>query len=151
MPNEEPRFEPLSDSERSWLDANMRVACSFVKLYAGLVHVEGVPAPEALDRAWTAWIAQWDATAAEGREDPNPIVNAVGVALGQHLVDSLALTWAVATDPYGTELAVHGDPGNVVVFPTNLVGKRFANRTTGFIAPLIEQLCADVRRIRQGT
>lgn len=121
---------------------------SFAKLYDGGQDVEGVPTAAALDRAWSAWLAQWESTPAETREDPNPFINAVGIALGQHLVDALGLRWVIVTDQYGTEVAVHGDPGNVLIFPPNLVGKRFASRTTGFIAPLIEQVCADIGRSR---
>jgi hypothetical protein len=148
MTDGEQRIEPLSASEMKWLDTNLALSRSFVNRHDGGTVVEGVPTAAALDRAWSAWLAEWESAPAETREDPNPILNAVGVALGQHLVDVLGLRWAIVTDPYGTEVAVHGEPGEVLLFPPNLVGKRFANRTTGFIAPLLAQVCADVRCIR---
>ncbi len=92
--------------------------------------------------AWSAWLPHWEV------HDPNAIINAVGMAIGEHLIAELCLQWVLATDEYRTELAVHGEPNNVLVFPANLVGRRFENRTTGFIAPLLKQMCEHVRRLR---
>jgi hypothetical protein len=136
-----PRIEPLGDGERKWIEAHLRIARSFVAEYAQ-VETETLPTPEALDGAWSAWLAQWE------RHDPNHIINAVGMAIGEHLIAELGLAWVLATDEYGTELAVHGEPNNVLIFPANLVGKRFESRTTNFIAPLLKQMCEDVRRLR---
>jgi hypothetical protein len=82
------------------------------------------------------------------RHDPNHIINAVGIAIGEHLVAALDLRWVVASDDYGTELAVHGEPGSVIVYPANLVAKRFESRTARFIAPLVRQMVEDIRRVR---
>ncbi len=136
-----PRIEPLGDAERKWIDAHLRIARSFVAGYAR-VEIEPLPPAEALDAAWSAWLPDWE------RHDPNNIINAVGVVIGEHLIAALGLQWVLATDEYGTELAVHGEPNNVLVFPANVVAKRFESRTTGFIAPLLEKMCEDVRRLR---
>ncbi len=135
-------IEPLGDGERTWIESHLRIARSFVALYTGIEPTGALPTLEALDDAWAAWLAEWE------RFDPNHIINAVGVVIGEHLIAALGLTWLVATDERGTELAVHGEPNNVLVFPANLVGKRFEGRKTGFIAPLLEQIVTDVRRVR---
>jgi hypothetical protein len=144
------RVEHPNEAEQKWIAANLRVSRSFANAYAGHQVADGVPPVEILDRAWTAWLGQWDAQPEGSREDPNPIVNAVGIAFGQHLVNALGLEWAVVTDQYGTEMAVHGNPGNIVVFPANLVAKRFESRTTGFIVPLFLRMCADIQPLRGG-
>ena len=138
----DPRLEPLGDGEREWIESHLRIARSFVALYTGVEPSEALPTPEALDAAWAAWLPQWE------RFDPNHIINAVAMVLGEHLIAAVGLAWCVATDDQGTELAVHGEPNNVLVFPANLVGKRFVSRTTGFIAPLLEQMVLEIRRIR---
>jgi Domain of unknown function (DUF3806) len=147
--NSPPRIEPINEGERQWIEANLRVSRSFVAAYAGEQVVEGAPSPLALERAWDAWLESWESEPAESRDDPNPIINAVGIAVGQLLVSELGLAWVVATDEYGTEIAVYGNPGDVLVFPPNLVGKRFESRTTGFIVSIVDQLRADIRRMQE--
>jgi hypothetical protein len=61
------------------------------------------------------------------------------------LIAALGLGWVVAQR---TELAVHGDPCNVLIFPARLVGKRFHTREKRFVAPLLTPICEDVRRVR---
>jgi hypothetical protein len=138
----DPRIEALSERERTWIAAHLRIARSFVGAYAGIEPPEGLPTLDDLDAAWSAWLPQWES------HDPNSIINAVGSALGEHLVAALGLEWVVVTDEHGTELAVHGEPYNVIVFPANLVGKRFQTRTTDFIAPLVKQMVEEVKRMR---
>ncbi len=70
------RIEALGDGERKWIEAHLRIARSFVALYAGIEPTDALPTPEALDAAWTAWLPQWD------RHDPNHIINAVGAVIG---------------------------------------------------------------------
>ncbi len=136
------RIEPLGAGERKWIESHLRIARSFVAEYAGIEVADALPTPEALDAAWAAWLPHWE------RHDPNHIINAVGMVIGEHLIAALGLAWAAATDEHGTELAVHGEPNNVLIFPANLVGKRFEARKADFIADLLGQIVRDVRRIR---
>lgn len=79
------------------------------------------------------------------------MINALGLAFGQYLVDRLGLVWKLVEDEHGTEVAVHGQVGDVLVFPPNLVAKRLEDRVTGFFVPVaaqIEQQVADVRSAR---
>jgi Domain of unknown function (DUF3806) len=46
----------------------------------------------------------------------------------------------VVSDEHGTEMAVHREAGDVLVFPANLVAKRWETRHTGFLRPLYDQV-----------
>jgi len=120
-----------NSSELDWIAQNLATARELAKEYVS--HPENEPlTPENLDEAFAAWLEEWSST----KGDPNPVINAFGIAFGQYLVDNLGLQWAVVTDSHGTEIAVHGSPGDQLVFPPNLVAKRFVKRQTGFMVPL---------------
>ncbi len=136
----------LNDSERSWLEAHLQVARTFVETYAVAPSVgpsRRSLTPETLDAAWNAWIP---AAAAEP-DMANTIVNATGAAFGQFLVDTAGFRWVVATDAYGTEMAVIALEGksDVVVHPMNLVAKRYETKETGFIRPVLEGIRRQVQ------
>ena len=67
----------LNDAERSWLEAHLQVARSFVETYATDAS-RGTLTPETLDAAWSAWIP----TALDQPDMANTIVNATGAAFG---------------------------------------------------------------------
>ena len=114
-------------------------------LVAHYLRVEVKPPadPESLDLAYGAWLSLW-----RKREDPNPAINAFGVAFGQYLVENLEMKWAVVTDDHGSEIAVHGQPGDVLIYPPNLVAKRFEKRQTGFFNPVFLDLEKRLARLR---
>lgn len=56
------------------------------------------------------------------------MVQAIGFAFGIHLCDRWQMSWVTATDPWGTDIAVHGEPGNVLLFPTDFVSERHPER-----------------------
>ena len=131
-------------AELDWIAQNLASARELAKEFGTQGENENL-APNILDEAFVGWLEQWDST----KEDPNPAINAFGIAFGQSLVDTLGLHWAVVTDSQGTEIAVHGSPGDILIFPPNLVAKRFAKRQTGFMAPLFESIAADVEKVRK--
>jgi hypothetical protein len=92
-------------------------------------------------------LAQHDAES----EDPNPVINAFGIAFGQYLVDQLQMTWVVASDQHGTEMAVHGQPGDILVYPPNLVAKRYTARETVFFAALFTEFQSQIKIVRSQT
>ena len=81
--------------------------------------------------------------------DPNGLINAIGIAFGQVLVDRLGFRWVIATDDYGTDLGVVAaeGTGDVLVYPANFVAKRFEERRTGFIVEAVRLIATDLRRI----
>ncbi len=138
------KLSDLNPSEMSWVSENVGAARQAV-VASGYPLADGAPVdPPALDAAWTAWLSRWVA----GTEDANPSVNMFGVAFGQYLVDHLGLSWKVVEDEYGTEMAVHGQPGDILVFPPNLVAKRLESRTTDFFVPVAAGIEAQVAKVR---
>lgn len=72
----------------------------------------------------------------------------MGIGLGEYLARAAGLSWTVSTDEYGTELALHGQPGDILMFPLNAVSKRWAEGTIGFIVDFAGQTLASVENIR---
>ena len=132
------KIEPPDDAEIEWVLTNVTA----IREAAG-----GVAGPAKIDELYAGWFEEWAGQPDEDREDPNPMINAFGLAFGQVLVDELGLEWAVVTDEHGTEIAVHGKPHDLIVFPPNLVAKRF-ERATHFLAPIYEGIGKQVADLR---
>ena len=65
-----------------------------------------------------------------------------------HVYDDRGLEWKVVQDEGGTEMAVWGKVGDVLVFPANLVGKRYVARTTDFFEGIASQISDRVRQVQ---
>ncbi|MBT2585355.1 DUF3806 domain-containing protein [Arthrobacter sp. ISL-95] len=77
----------------------------------------------------------------DGTTDPEPYINAAGVAFGEHLVRTTPLRWVVAEDSTGRELAVHSERTNFFVYPLDAVQKRWVRGEGGeFITTLAGQV-----------
>jgi hypothetical protein len=76
-------------------------------------------------------------------------VNAIGVAFGQHLAGRAELEWVIATDDQGSDLALHGQPGDILVYPANAVAKRVVDGEHAFIRPLLEALVDSIEQRRR--
>jgi Domain of unknown function (DUF3806) len=136
------RIERPNDAEHAWLEQNLRMAADLAQRYTGVPH--GLPSLVSLG----ATFARWGAAPAEDREDANLVVNALGIALGQHLVNEVGLHWAVVSDESGTDLAVHGEVGEILVFPTSATAKRCESGDYEFFQWFFDQLCQDIGHIR---
>ena len=138
------KIEQLTEAEHEWIRQQIAVAQSFVQESSGVSKAE-LPSPEELDRAFTAWWPNHDPPEA------NAIVNCLGIAMGQHIVDRTGLGWVIASDKYGTELAIYGLPGrgDVLLYPQNLVAKRYETGGAPFVADLINKLCDDIARAQK--
>ncbi|MCU1370750.1 MAG: hypothetical protein JWO77_1944 [Ilumatobacteraceae bacterium] len=137
-----PELSPLSIAESQWRGQQLEAARRLVERYCDTSQMP--PSLASLDDAVEAWFADH----ADDRPDVNDLVNAVGVGLGHHLVSATGLTWVMATDDAGTELAIHGEPGDVLVHPCNLVAKRIVTGETGFVGPVHDELVARIRAIQ---
>jgi hypothetical protein len=133
------KIEPLNASEKGWLEENPRRLRTFAGKPAD--HRFSLPEIDALYRDWR--------TGDHKDEDPNPMINAFGTAFGQHFVDQLSMSWSVVTDEHGTEMAVTAQPGDIVVFPPNFVGKRYASGEVGFFEPGFDAMAKDIARVRE--
>jgi uncharacterized protein DUF3806 len=100
---------------------------------------------ESMDRAFAAWLASGPQSAAE----INETINVVGAVLGDVLCREAGFAWVIASDEYGTDLAVRALPGqgDVLVYPANFVAKRWERRETGFLANSCKAIAADTKAI----
>jgi len=133
------KIESPNAGELRWLDENLNRLREFAEKPAG--HHFSL---SELDGVFRDWIASRRAD-----EDPNPMINAFGTAFGQYLVDRLSMAWSVLTDEHGTEMAVCGQPGDVLVFPPNFVAKRFAAKEVGFFESTFRSMAADIEAARK--
>jgi hypothetical protein len=60
----------------------------------------------------------------------------------------LAERYTIATDEFGSDLALHGQPGDILVFPANTVAKRVAGGEEGFVTALHSALVAGIAERR---
>ena len=79
----------------TWIEENLRKARQIIGKEEGeIIELKD------LDEAFGQWLDTHDLK----KEDPNPFINAFGIAFGQLLVDDLGLEWAVVMD----EQHLHG-------------------------------------------
>jgi hypothetical protein len=138
------KLDALSDKEHAWIADNLSRALTMAKKYGGDAEAATRPTLAGLDGLWSTWTV----ALRESGQNPNALINMVGVAFGQHLVDELGLSWVIASDEHGTDLAVHGPQGNVLVFPCNLVAKRWQSGESEFVARVGAEMIRDIRRMR---
>jgi hypothetical protein len=136
------RIDPLNANEAAWINTQLENASKFVEGFSP-GDVEQLHTLSALDRAFAAWIASEPV----GTDLINAVINYVGTAFGQALVDGIGLKWVIATDDQGSELAVYGSPGrgDILVYPANFVAKRWERRETNFLEKAYQQIQQDVR------
>ena len=96
----------------------------------------GEVTPSVLDEVWIDLRASLTASNAD-EQAVNNAINGVGLTFGQILVDRLGMEWGIATDDQGTDIAVRGKSG-WLVYPTNVVRKRYGNDESGFLMALFQ-------------
>jgi hypothetical protein len=140
------KVDNLTGKEEAWVAGQLDAAASFVEAYSP--GDAGQPLSlAALDRAFAAWLA----TNESNTELINGVINCVGVAFGQFLVDGLGLKWVIATDAQGSDLAVYGLPrrGDVLVYPATFVAKRWERRETHFLEASYRRIAEQVASLRR--
>ena len=125
----------LTDGERAWLARSEAQLRAFAKSLGTTEDAWRPLDPPALDWTWAAWLA----VHVRDQEDPTPIVNAFGVALGQYLADRFNLAWRVVQDGDDTEFAIYGPPGDLLIFPPLLVAGHYADGETRFFVRIEEE------------
>jgi hypothetical protein len=139
----EQRIEPLNDAEQRWVSAEVGNARTLVdQLSPGDAGARLTPA--VLDRAYKAARA----SAGQDADAANAIINSVGMAFGQYLVEQLGFKWVAVFDKDGSEIAVVALPGqaDMLVFPPNLVAKRWASGTTDFLGFVYKGIEEELRK-----
>jgi len=137
------KIEQLTAGEHEWIEQQIAIAREFVQRILNK-ETEELPSTEDLDQAFNSWLN----SRTHDPFDANSVINCVGIAFGQHLVDSTPLEWVIASDAYGTELALYGLPGegDVLVYPQNFVAKRYESNVGIFIVESVNQIRSDVSR-----
>jgi hypothetical protein len=131
---------PVNDAEQRWIDDQLkRLRTSGVDL------ADPVQLGAYYDRLLGHWLE-----AGAGRPDPNPDINLIGIALGEHLRHRTGLQWAVVTDAEGAEIALYGQPGDILIYPTNAVAKRWVAHQAGFLPGFADEVVRSVEEIRSG-
>lgn len=138
------QIHALNESETAWVNIQLKNATKFVECFSP--EDAGQPLTlAALDRAFAEWIAS------EPTETDliNAVINYVGIAFGQALVDGIGLKWVIAIDGQGSDLAVYGFPGrgDVLVYPANFVAKRWERCETAFLEKAYQEIGQHIRKV----
>ena len=130
-----PRYEELNDAEREWVAACIQAGRQMVVDYSPADSDRPLDVV-ALDNTYAAWLATGEADG----DRINQVINAIGFAFGQLLIDAAGFRWVVVTDQFGCDMGLLALPGkgDVLVCPTNMVAKRWQTRETMFLGPLFE-------------
>ncbi len=129
----------LTDAERNW------IADRLAQL-AALEALDLVRLGDLYDRRF----AEWQAAPQHDRFDPNEVISLVGVGFGEQLRRLADLQWVIATDHFGTDLALKGEPGEIFLFPLNMLAKRWEAGEVGFIPALATAASRSVDELRRG-
>jgi hypothetical protein len=128
-------LEP-TPAELNWIDEHVRIVREMAN---------GEVTAAELDSLWEPWIESWQ----PGAEDPNFFIDAFGLAFGQILADELRLEWKLVEDEHGSEIALHGSVGEILVFPTNTVAKRFVDRVARPFVELQDWYESQITEVRR--
>lgn len=142
----QPKIAQISAAEQHWITAQLASAQKFVAAFAPQ-HEEQPITLAVLDNAFATWLT----TETTESKVINGVINCVGVSFGQALVDGVGLSWVIATDKSGSDLAVHGLPGqgDILVYPANFVAKRWERRETNFLSAAYQQIAQQTQTVAQ--
>jgi hypothetical protein len=133
---------PVNNSEQGWIEDQLQ-----------RLRISGVDLddPAQLGEYYDRLLTHWLSTSDNGRPDPNPDINLIGIGLGEHLRHRTGLQWAVVTDADGAAIALHGQPGDILIYPTNAVAKRWVAHQAGFLPGFADEVVRSVEEIRSGS
>jgi hypothetical protein len=132
-----PAIEPLTAEEIAWVRSNI----------AGLIQDVRLNDIEDLGRHYDELLDAWVRLDESRRPDPHEIITQIGLGFGQYVADRAKLDWTVATDEHGPEIALHRVRGNVLIYPTDVVAKRWAAQERQALPGLARQMIATVEQI----
>jgi hypothetical protein len=139
----EERLE-LNEAERNWLDGLLAGGRAFVVSNGLHVADDELPTPQQLDEVFPLWARE----PVETRVHANDVVHVCGAVLGAHLCRELGLRWILVRVNDGTELAINGDPGDILIFPIIVTAKRLDRGELQFFEHFINRTIEEVNRIR---
>lgn len=127
-----PAFQDLTPGEMAWISDQLSLAVAF----AGGSASDELPSLDQFDAAFAQFVES------DAPEQANAVIWMLGVALGTHLIRGLGFEWVVATDDYGTDLAIlaRRGRGDLTMYPFDFVTKRWERRETWFLAAVPDQV-----------
>lgn len=130
-----PELSDLTRDERSWIADHLTLAANLG------FEVDDI---ESVRTMYERFASDWHATDKPERTDPNGVINMIGSAFGTHLERRTPLRWMVASDAHGNELVLHEPRTQMLIYPANLVAKRWVAASSG---DFITAMSADVMRL----
>ncbi|HEY3530604.1 MAG TPA: DUF3806 domain-containing protein [Nocardioides sp.] len=124
-----PAVERLTEDEVEWVRATI------AELAEQGVRLGDI---DDLGRHYDELLEGWLRLREADRPEPSGVLDQIGLAFGQHLADHTGLEWCVATDAQGVTIALHRPrtPGRVLLFPVDMVSKRWAAQETRVLPAL---------------
>jgi len=132
----------LTDTDRKWIGARATDARSLVTYLLRLPQSPEHLDAGLLDRAFRAWRHE-----RVGPEIPaQAIVECLGSAFGEYLVDTLKATWLVVEDNLGTDFAIREPRQALLTYPLAVVSKRLNSppEELSFFGPIADGLRGDL-------
>ncbi|GLI26612.1 hypothetical protein ARHIZOSPH14_08540 [Agromyces rhizosphaerae] len=125
-----PPLAELVEQEREWIDAHLDLVEGTGTDVADADQVRGL---------YEHWAGRWKRINPPERSDPRTRINALGVALGEHLVRCTSLEWRITTDEYRPELVVINPRSRTMLSPVQLVEQNWLAEKPGtFITEVVE-------------
>jgi hypothetical protein len=135
------RAEPTTTSER--VSGLTEVERDWIASLLAIVADAGTDIDDArqIRALYDDAVTRWHRVNPPERIDPEPMVNAIGTALGEHLARRMPLRWALTIGGGRTELGLVDGAGRVALVPTELVAEHWrARQDGGFITDIVEGL-----------
>jgi len=126
LPPTKATFSAPNASETDWMVSHLAFAaeCDF-----------DVDDPQQIGKFYETLLDSWRSSPEGSRSDPNTSINMLGTVFGEYLVRHTPLRWVIASDARSTELAVHDDRTDFLIYPANVVAKRWVKQETGAFIP----------------
>ena len=125
---EEPSFRALNERETEFIAGQVAAL--------GELSID-LRDPVAIGRAYDTVLADWTDIPEAERPNPTPSINLIGVALGEHLVEVSSVSWGIASDEFGVDLALLDEESGWMTFPISAVAKRWAENEEGSFIPAL--------------
>jgi hypothetical protein len=86
-------------------------------------------------------VMRWHRVNPPERVNPSPMINAIGIAIGEHVVRCTSLRWTLGVIDGRTELGLAEGASHVLLYPTELVAERWRAQQSGeFVIETVERL-----------
>ena len=127
-----PRLSELTDVEWNWIASLLAIVAD-----AG-TDVDDAAQIRAL---YDDSVMRWHRVNPPERVNPNPMINAIGTAIGEHLVRRTSLRWTLGVEDGRTELGLADGASHVLLYPTLVVAERWQAQQSGeFVIETVQRL-----------